>query len=205
MLYDRRIRRHVLKYIDDREALFLLGSRQVGKTSLLKLLMEDLKSHAPVFYYDLEETRVLEVLNEGVDDFLQFIRTEGADRNRRNIVLLDEIQYLRDPSKFIKLMVDHHSDEVKLVVTGSSALSIKMKFWDSLVGRKIVFHLYPLDFREVLVFKEEAQLSALLPENAFAATADKGRFYQEDRGVRSCFLQSFLLYYPLAKLHRATS
>ncbi len=195
MLYDRRIRRHVLKYIDDREALVVLGSRQVGKTSLLKLLMEDLKSHAPVFYYDLEETRVLEVLDEGVDDFLQFIRTEGADRKRRNIVLLDEIQYLRDPSKFIKLMVDHHSDEVKLIVTGSSALSIKMKFRDSLVGRKIVFHLYPLDFREVLVFKEEAQLSALLPENAFAGTADEGRFYQRD--YRRYFLE-FLVFggYP---------
>ncbi|RKZ02729.1 MAG: hypothetical protein DRQ04_03390 [Candidatus Hydrothermota bacterium] len=47
---------------------------------------------------------------------------------------MDEIQYLRDPSKFIKLIVDHHSDKVKLVVTGFSALGIKMKFRDSLVG-----------------------------------------------------------------------
>lgn len=180
MLYDRRIRRDILKYMDDKGALVILGSRQVGKTSLLKLLMEDLKPKAPVFYYDLEEPRILEVLDAGVDDFLQFLRAEGADLGRRNFVLLDEIQYLRDPSKFIKLIVDHHSDKVKLVVTGSSALGIKMKFRDSLVGRKLVFHLYPLDFREMLVFKGQERLSSLLPEDAFTATADEGRFYSED-------------------------
>lgn len=72
------------------------------------------------------------------EDFLQFLRAEGADLGRRNFVLLDEIQYLRDPSKFIKLIVDHHSDKVKLVVTGFSALGIKMKFRDSLVGKRLL-------------------------------------------------------------------
>lgn len=180
MLYDRRIRGDILKYMDDKEALVILGSRQVGKTSLLKLLMEDLKLQAPVFYFDLEEPRILEILDAGVDNFLQFLRAEGAERSRRNIALLDEIQYLRDPSKFIKLIVDHHSDELKLVVTGSSALSIRMKFRDSLVGRKIVFHLYPLDFREALVFKGEDRLSTLLPKDAFTAKTDEGRFYRQE-------------------------
>ena len=195
MLYDRRIRRDILRYMDDKETLVILGSRQVGKTSLLKLLMDDLKSQAPVLYYDLEEPRTLEVMDAGVDDFLQFLKAEGANRSRRNVVLLDEIQYLEDPSKFIKLMVDHHSDEVKLIVTGSSALSIKMKFRDSLVGRKIVFHLYPLDFPEILVFKGEERLSALLPEDAFAATTDEGWFYHRDYGR---YLLEFLVFggYP---------
>jgi len=180
MLYDRRIRQDILRYMDDREALVILGSRQVGKTSLLKLLMGDLESRAPVFYYDLEDPRLLEVFDAGVEDFLQFLRAEGADLGRRNIVLLDEIQYLRDPSRFIKLMVDHHSDRVKLIVTGSSALSIQMKFRDSLVGRKVEFYLYPLDFREMLVFKGEDKLSALIPQDAFDAASDDGRFYHED-------------------------
>ena len=36
MLYDRRIRRDILRYMNDKEALVILGSRQMGKTSLLK-------------------------------------------------------------------------------------------------------------------------------------------------------------------------
>ncbi|MDI6740536.1 MAG: ATP-binding protein [Candidatus Edwardsbacteria bacterium] len=66
--------------------------------------------------------------------------------------MIDEIQYLSNPSSFLKLFHDHHP-AFKLIVTGSSSFDIKRKFKDSLAGRTVDFTLYPLDFQEFLIFK----------------------------------------------------
>jgi predicted AAA+ superfamily ATPase len=57
-------------------------------------------------------------------------------------------------------MADFEPD-IKLIVTGSSSMTIK-RFKDSLAGRKKSFTLYPLDFREFLVFKKKRQLFDVL-------------------------------------------
>ena len=92
---------------------------------------------------------------------------QGASREKRNVVFIDEIHYLSEPAKFIKLMVDHYSSQVKLIVSGSSSLEIKKKFKESMVGRKFIFHLYQLNFYEFLIFKKREDLAKLLPQNSF--------------------------------------
>ena len=67
-------------------------------------------------------------------------------------VLIDEIQYLANPSSFMKLVADHHR-YLKLIVSGSSSFAMKSKFRDSLVGRTVDFEIYPLSFRELLHFR----------------------------------------------------
>ena len=51
----------------------------------------------------------------------------------------------------MKYLSDHY--EAKFVVTGSSSFYLKNLFSESLSGRKILFHLSPLDFGEFLIFK----------------------------------------------------
>ena len=68
--------------------------------------------------------------------------------------MIDEIQYLKDPSNFLKLFHDHY-ENIKLIVSGSSSFDIKKKFKESLVGRTIDFELYPLDFEEFMMFKNK--------------------------------------------------
>ena len=77
---------------------------------------------------------------------------KGADEKQKIFLLVDEIQYLEDPSKFLKIMHDHYSN-IKLLVSGSSTFEIKKKFKESLVGRTVNFELYPLSFEEFLIFK----------------------------------------------------
>jgi hypothetical protein len=67
-------------------------------------------------------------------------------------VLIDEVQYLANPSSFMKLIADHHR-YLKLIVSGSSSFEMKSKFRDSLVGRTVDFEIYPLSFREMLTFR----------------------------------------------------
>lgn len=66
-------------------------------------------------------------------------------------MFLDEVQYLKDPSNFLKLLYDEHVNKIKIVATGSGAFYIDQKFTDSLSGRKRLFQLYTCSFDEHLV------------------------------------------------------
>lgn len=191
-LYDRRLRAEVMDYLDEKEALMILGARQVGKTSLLKLIMERLKEE--VFYFDLEREKDLSIVEEGPEYFLSYLKASG--KRGKAIVLIDEVQYIKDPAKFIKIMVDYHSQEVKLILTGSSTLGIRQKFKNSLAGRKLLFTLYPLDFKEFLYFKEEDRLVQLLPKDPFTLNGeDKTKFFTEKY---SAYFNEYLIFgsYP---------
>jgi len=165
-LIKRDILPEIMKWIPKKEAIILVGSRQVGKTCLLYLLIQHLVEKmktAPedIFYLDLERFDNLEMLNAGADSLMDFIN-EQSPKNTKKYVFIDEIQYLDNPSNVLKLLVDHYSERIKIFATGSSALTIKKKFKDSLVGRKITFEVYSLNFREYLVFKKERRLERIL-------------------------------------------
>lgn len=68
-------------------------------------------------------------------------------------MLLDEIQYLAEPSSFLKLIADHQR-YLKCIISGSSSFEMKSKFKNSLVGRTVNFEIYPLSFQEMLTFKD---------------------------------------------------
>ncbi|HCG76518.1 MAG: hypothetical protein CO162_02630 [bacterium (Candidatus Ratteibacteria) CG_4_9_14_3_um_filter_41_21] len=190
-IFDRGLRTKIIKFLPDREAIVILGARQTGKTTLLRLLQKEIQPPGQPFCFDLENSRHLEILNSGPEELIQYLKISGANLTVKNYLLIDEVQYLSNPSKFIKLMVDHYSNKFKLILTGSSALLIKMKFKDSLVGRKLVFNLYPLSFREFLIFKNEEKLASLLPDNPFIQKDDPGRFFSQDY---QRYLQEFLIY-----------
>ncbi|MBI4779191.1 ATP-binding protein [Candidatus Falkowbacteria bacterium] len=77
----------------------------------------------------------------------------------KQIVLIDEIQYLADPSNFLKLLYDERREKIKIIATGSSSFYIDRKFKDSLAGRKFIFNVYPLNFGEFLKFNGEAEMA----------------------------------------------
>jgi len=102
-----------------------------------------------------------------------YLRGLGADLSRRTYVFIDEIQYLDDPTHFLKLIFDTHPS-IKLFVTGSSTLEIRRKFKDSLAGRKIVFELAPLDFSEFLLFNGEKKLAELVEQYSLRQIVARG-------------------------------
>jgi len=203
MLYPRLLEREILKYLPEKEALIILGARQVGKTSLMLRIKSKIEKEALCFYFDLEKPQDLERVEAGCEEFLQYLEVRGASKKKRNVVFIDEIHYLSDPAKFIKLMVDHYSSRIKLVASGSSSLEIKRKFKESMVGRKFSFYLYPLNFYEFLVFKEREDLAELLPKGPFQdlPRKDRTRFFTED--YKRYFLE-FLIFggYPRVALSR---
>jgi uncharacterized protein len=80
------------------------------------------------------------------------------DTDKKIMVFVDEVQYLSDPSNFLKLIYDEYKDKIKIIATGSSAFYIDRKFNDSLAGRKHIFFLPTCSFDEYLKFINADQL-----------------------------------------------
>ncbi|MDO9399444.1 MAG: ATP-binding protein [bacterium] len=169
MIKSRKIAKIIEKWIDEKEIIILTGVRQVGKTSLLQLIEEKIKEknvgEKNIFYLSLEDINILNTLNENPENVFQYV----LDKNKKNYFLIDEIQYLDNPSNFLKLLYDKYADKIKLIITGSSSLELKANFQDSLAGRKVIFEINPLDFEEFLQFKNFNYIDYLskkdLPEN----------------------------------------
>lgn len=155
----RPIFEQITKWLEDRDILLILGSRQVGKTSMLWWLINFIlkENQIPannVFYFDLESPSLCERFNSfEAKEFYDFLAAQKADMTSYIFVFIDEIQYLNDPGRFLKPIHDYHPN-IKLVISGSSSLDILRKFKQSLAGRKKVIEIAPLTFYEFLVFKK---------------------------------------------------
>ncbi|MCK5416390.1 ATP-binding protein [Candidatus Parcubacteria bacterium] len=165
MLYQRKVTKNIKKWLFEKEIIILNGPRQVGKTSLLKLIEEELikkkVKKEQIFYLNLEEIKILDTLNNDPENLFKYV----IDKEVKNYFLIDEIQYLDNPSNFLKHIYDKYAGKIKIITTGSSSLELKAKFQDSLVGRKVSFLVNPLDFEEFLEFKSFSHLDYLTKED----------------------------------------
>jgi len=153
-MFNRNISSLVSRWLYKDEIIILNGARQVGKTSLLKLLEEQLKkdgiNERQIIYFTLEDIDILNELNSSPKKLLNYLKNPLE----KTYFFIDEIQYLDNPSNFLKYLFDEHRDRIKLIVTGSSSLELKAGLQDSLVGRKVSFEVNPLNFYEFLIFKK---------------------------------------------------
>jgi len=152
-------------HLSHKNYTILTGARQVGKTSLLKQLYYHLKNqNEEVILLNLEDKLLLQELNDDMMSIFQRIKIipkkiiDGKTASRIYL-MIDEIQYLENPTNFLKLLYDEYEYNVKVVATGSSAFYIDAKFKDSLAGRKRIFQLYPLSFNEFVIFKRQEKVN----------------------------------------------
>jgi hypothetical protein len=158
-IFNRSIINEITCFLYTDDIIVIHGARQVGKTSILILLQDLLQADdKQIVYIDLEDSRFVRILDKGVEEFIIHLEEQGFDlpgyikNGNKLYVLIDEIQYLANPSSFLKLLADHHR-YLKIIVSGSSTFEMKSKFKDSLVGRTVNFEIFPLSFQEFLFFR----------------------------------------------------
>lgn len=132
---DFKINQHFEKY---KQVLILLGSRQVGKTTMVKKIFPQ----ADYFLVDNEPIKkILESYD--IETYKTLINKNSQE------VIIDEIHLLDNPGRAVKIIYDQ-LENIKLIITGSSSFHIKNKTGESLAGRKIDYNIYPLTFSEYL-------------------------------------------------------
>lgn len=141
----------VRKQLDTDQILLLTGPRQVGKTTILRQTEKYVKEHVlgTTYFFNLEDADTLAEFNPSPKNLLKAVALTEA---RRIFVFIDEVQYLDDPAHWLKYLYDTYAEKIKFIVSGSSAFYIDKKFTDSLAGRKRLFNIYPLSFKEFLRF-----------------------------------------------------
>ncbi|MDP2335689.1 MAG: ATP-binding protein [Bacteroidota bacterium] len=146
----------IVNHIPKKEFTILIGARQIGKSTLLKQIADELKSSGEiVYFFNLERKDVLQELDQSPENLFKF---SPLQEGKKIIVMIDEIQYLKDATGFLKLLYDEYADRVKIIATGSSAFYIDKDFKDSLAGRKRIFQMPTLDLDEFIDFKGKPEL-----------------------------------------------
>lgn len=160
-MFRRNILSKIHIFLETNDILLFYGARQVGKTSLMKIIQSEYITRKS-YFFDLENPDYLNLLNKNPDLFIEYLKSYHTwQESEKIVVFIDEIQYLENPTNFLKYIYDNHTN-IKLIVSGSSTLEIRWKLWDSLVWRLLKFDIYPLSFEEFLIFKGKDNLADLI-------------------------------------------
>lgn len=157
MIFPRNLTKKIQKYLLTEEVLLLIGARQAGKTTILHQIEDILKRQDKACYFlNLEDPDYLSLLNQSPKNLFKIF---PLDLSSKQFLFVDEVQYLSNPSNFLKYLYDQYKGKIKIIASGSSAFYLDKKFKDSLAGRKRIFYVFTLSFREFLRFKREDSLS----------------------------------------------
>jgi hypothetical protein len=130
------------------EISLLLGARQVGKTSLLKMIYE--KHPGKKAFFDLEMPETLEIFSSH-SSLLRKLEIQGFDLSKKLLLCVDEFQYIPQGTKLFKILHDHYP-RIKVMATGSSALKMRMFLDESMTGRKRIHEMHTLNAHEYVHF-----------------------------------------------------
>lgn len=149
----KKIFESIVKQLNNRQVLFITGLRRVGKTTLLKMLIQNLIQEHNInpkfiFYISLDD---YVLINKSIIDIVEeYRKIHRLGFDEHVYLFLDEVAYKDDYELQLKNLYDYHN--VKIFASSSSASLLKSKK-PYLTGRSYIFELLPLDFNEYLIFK----------------------------------------------------
>lgn len=141
---------HIFKYMGKGLIIALTGQRRVGKSYIVRQLVQELLANNPqanIVYINKEKTKFNNIQNAGdLSRYLEGKFIEGGD----NYLLIDEVQ---DIDGFENVLRSLNADvECQIVVTGSNAKMLSSELSTYLGGRYIEIHVQSLSYREFLTF-----------------------------------------------------
>lgn len=168
-MIERTIYHDLEKHLDKKEISLITGPRQSGKTTLMDLLRKELIKRGESTLYlnlDIEWDRV----HFGSQTALvKKLELEFGDK--KGYVFIDEIQRKEDAGLFLKGIYDLKLQH-KFIVSGSGSLELKEKIHESLAGRKRLFELSTITFKEFINYKTENKYKNNL-KDLFAIERDR--------------------------------
>ena len=147
------IREHYLRkikpYIGKGIIKVLTGQRRVGKTVILKQIIDLINQenkNANTIYINKEQNEFKQIKNS--DDLFQYVKSKLYD-NKENHVLIDEIQEIQGFEIALRQLL---VEGIDLYCTGSNAKMLSGDLATHLSGRYIEFHINSLSYTEFLAF-----------------------------------------------------
>ncbi len=134
------------QHFKQHKIVFLVGPRQVGKTTLAQKLQQLRGSED--LYRNWDDLRWRQELAKDPYGFLNRLRP--SKKNEKPLVVLDEIHKYPKWKRYVKGLWDSYGSHFDLLVTGSGRLDLYQRGGDSLLGRYHQYRLHPLSLKELL-------------------------------------------------------
>lgn len=154
MIYRSLYVDRIMAYVNAPFVKILTGVRRSGKSTILKMIMEQLKkrhnvpdNHIISRCYDSMEYDDMTAKQMYID-LREQISSEG-----KTYFFLDEVQEINGWEKVVNSLMSDF--DVDLYVTGSNSRMLSSEISTYLTGRYISFRIFTLSFSEYLMFKEE--------------------------------------------------
>ena len=135
----RAIEERIHNALAKKKIVTIMGPRQVGKSTLAGAMIP-------------EDANDLEINGDNTDVQTMFVNVDDTKMKvligNKNFLFIDEAQKIGNVGNMLKIVAEKF-DDVKVIVTGSSAFKLAEAVNESLTGRKREFRLYPLSFKEM--------------------------------------------------------
>lgn len=146
----RALLKDLKEHLSKKEISLIIGPRQAGKTTLMLLLKEHLEKRGKrtlFFNLDIESDNRFFISQA---ELIKKIQLEIG--KKQGFIFIDEIQRKEDAGLFLKGIYDMGL-QYKFIVSGSGSLELKERIHESLTGRKRVFEVSTLSFKEFIDFR----------------------------------------------------
>ena len=151
----RLIQKSIDAELGKQKVIMLYGSRRTGKTTVIENIAD--RYGDDVLLLQGEDIQIADLLQQRtVANYNKL--TEG-----KKIVIIDEAQAVPDIGRILKLMIDNVKG-ISIIVTGSSSFDLVYRTGEPLVGRNIVYQLYPIAQVELSVMEDRLMTVTNLPD-----------------------------------------
>ena len=137
----RIIEQEIINKLGKQKVILLYGSRRTGKSTIVESIAKKY----------VKKTLILQGEDMDVAAILQKRTIENYKRliKGKKIIIIDEAQAVPDIGRILKLMIDNIKG-ITIIATGSSSFDLQGTTGEPLVGRNIVYQLYPIAQQELL-------------------------------------------------------
>ena len=152
MIYRPLYVEKIMAYVDTPFVKILTGVRRSGKSTILKMLMEQLKNQRNIPEDHIVSCRYDSMEYEDMTAKQMYTQLkEHLSPDGRTYLFLDEVQEINGWEKVVNSLVSDF--DVDLYVTGSNSRMMSSEISTYLTGRYVSFRIFTLSFGEYLMFK----------------------------------------------------
>lgn len=171
-IYQKLVSQHLSSW---RQMVFLMGPRQVGKTTISLESAFEWPSH---FYFNWDNPSDKLLFMEGPSAIAKQV---GLDElaTEKPVLIFDEIHKFGKWKNFLKGFFDLQEKKTKIIVTGSARLNVYKKGGDSLMGRYFYYRIHPLSVAEITapyLIEQEIRPPSPIAKEDWEALLEHGGF-----------------------------
>lgn len=143
----------IMRYTDAPFVKILTGIRRCGKSTILKMIIEELKkrgvSEEQIVSYRFDS---MEYEDMTAKEMFSDLKSRLCE-NKKTYLFLDEVQEIKHWEKAVNSLASDYDTDI--YVTGSNSRMMSSEIETYLTGRYVAFRIYTLSFAEYMTFKKE--------------------------------------------------